>query len=940
MKSFVLLLLLALAADAADYPNVANIDFTKFPRREKRAGKTLHVAAVGQEFKSLAAALEKAGKGDTILVHKGRYALDDVLVIEKSDLSLVGEGATLVPANGEVRYALDVRGDNVSVEGFIIEGFTGSVITFGRTDRTQHNLVFADLTVKGGDDGFRSVAVEKPAQKPLLSGLLLENVWIEGSHLVGFNIGEGPVTDIRLDRVTVAMKSGRSENSGADAIGIESGDNIFINGCEITGAEADGIDTKATRVCVYDTVVHDVGRNGVKFWRGGDLVNSLVYDTGADASIVFDGAGTYRILHTIVAFHARGGSAYALTCGYDHPKDKIRLIIANSIFYKNAGPVWVSATAELDLTNSIFTGSANGIELVVGETEIANDWSKVKGARGIIMKPPKFVDEEKGDFRLQTGSPGMDGGAKVEAMPAHDRLGKPRIQGAGPDLGPLELPFAQGTSRMDGTMKNSRKLAAQRTRRIIMNNDGNDCRNPKPDEPKTTESFLSKRTAPLVGSQVDAIFYCDGVFNSYTHQSDETELRGHGDGRGVDWAWELAKQGRDALAILTDFGHQHDIEIFWSMRMNDTHDSQDKALLCKWKQDHPEYLMGKKGDLFPHAGRWSAVNYGLTEVREKVFRIFQDVCTRYDVDGIEMDFFRHPVYFKPQLNGEPVTQEHCDMMTGFLRRVRQMADEVAAKRGRPLLIAVRVPDSAGYCRAMGLDIERWMADDLIDLMAVTCYFQLNAWEESVQLGHKYGVPVYPSLSESRITGEVGKVRNSLAAYRARAMNVWHSGADGVYLFNYFNPRAPLWREAGDPKTLEKLDKVYAASFQGLRGYSDPKWWLAGGDKFAGLPRLSPDSPLTLKPGEKKTVTLTVGEDVRQAELKLRFQVEKVTVAEDVTVTLNSRALGNGTLADGWLEFRPGPDGFVKGANRIGIEGRVEMVVQDLLMWVSYGNKGA
>ena len=46
----------------------------------------------------------------------------------------------------------------------------------------------------------------------------------------------------------------------------------------------------------------------------------------------------------------------------------------------------------------------------------------------------------------------------------------------------------------------------------------------------------------------------------------------------------------------------------------------------------------------------------LPEVREKVFRIFRDVCMRYDVDGIEMDFFRHPLYFREMMLGEPVSR--------------------------------------------------------------------------------------------------------------------------------------------------------------------------------------------------------------------------------------------------------------------------------------------
>jgi len=62
-------------------------------------------------------------------------------------------------------------------------------------------------------------------------------------------------------------------------------------------------------------------------------------------------------------------------------------------------------------------------------------------------------------------------------------------------------------------MRMERKRAAQRRRRIIMNNDGNDGRALDPGEEKTPETFLSKRISPLAGSQVAAIFYCTGVFS-------------------------------------------------------------------------------------------------------------------------------------------------------------------------------------------------------------------------------------------------------------------------------------------------------------------------------------------------------------------------------------------------------------------------------------------
>lgn len=60
-----------------------------------------------------------------------------------------------------------------------------------------------------------------------------------------------------------------------------------------------------------------------------------------------------------------------------------------------------------------------------------------------------------------------------------------------------------------------------------------------------------------------------------------------------------------------------------------------------------------------------------------------------------------------------------------LRRVRTMTDEVGQKRGRPLLIAVRVPDSAGYAKALGLDVPRWLEEDLIDIMVAGGYFWLQ-----------------------------------------------------------------------------------------------------------------------------------------------------------------------------------------------------------------------
>ncbi len=394
--------------------------------------------------------------------------------------------------------------------------------------------------------------------------------------------------------------------------------------------------------------------------------------------------------------------------------------------------------------------------------------------------------------------------------------------------------FAQDANLALDQLRAARKEAAHQPRRIIMNNDGNDARTK--DQEHTVENFLANRTSPLAGSQVDAIFYCTGVFNLYTHASKETELRGHGDREALDWAWELTKQGTDSLTEIVRFCHANDMEAFWSMRMNDTHDSADDALLCQWKQDHPEYLMGEKGEKFPHGGgRWSAVNYGLPEVRDKVFRIFADVCARYDVDGIEMDFFRHPVYFKPQMTGEPVTQEHCDEMTELIRRVRIMTEMIGRQRGRPILVAIRVPDSLDYAKGIGLDWETWLQEDLVDIVSLTGYFHLEPWENMVAIGKQYEVPMYACLSGSRIvsaSNPEGSRPDSRALWQAEARAALEAGISGIYSFNLFDPESPLFREIGSLETLPEAGEPY----QQITG--DPnimERWLKGGSAFLQLP---------------------------------------------------------------------------------------------------------
>lgn len=385
-----------------------------------------------------------------------------------------------------------------------------------------------------------------------------------------------------------------------------------------------------------------------------------------------------------------------------------------------------------------------------------------------------------------------------------------------------------------------RKKARRRMRRIIMNNDGNDM-NVSANPNVTVDQFLEKRTKALVSSHVDSIFYCDGVNNVYSHLSEITELPVDNE-RAMNLIQVLKNQGTDTLTEMVKFCKQNNKEIFWSMRMNDNHDATRPELLSKFKKTHPEYLVGKHGDRMPQmSNKWSALDYGVAEVRNQVERTIEDVVTRYDIDGVELDFCRHPAFFKAQFYANDVTQEECDMLTGMIQNIRTICDKAAIVRGRVLLIGIRVPDSLGYCKAIGIDLEAWLRDGLIDLMIGADYFKLEPWENWVALGRKYNVPAYAGFEQRRMVNEKihPEKESAIEIWRGEAYMAWKSGVNGIYTFNRFNPKDPLFWEIGDPLKLEKLkriDQISYVNLEGNTGYLKPEYWLKDGRKYLKEPK--------------------------------------------------------------------------------------------------------
>lgn len=468
-----------------------------------------------------------------------------------------------------------------------------------------------------------------------------------------------------------------------------------------------------------------------------------------------------------------------------------------------------------------------------------------------------------------------------------------------------------------------REKAKNRPRRLIFNDDGNApvylCTTPDP------QQLLSKRTTPLLNTQVDSIFFCSmfGSFGLFTHDTKVGyvfDVKQGVDDSGVNRlannvAREFIESGNDALKIVTTYCREHDKEIFWSLRMNDTHDASGSWYgkvffnANPLKKEHPDWLIGSSNQQ-PRYGRWTAADFQRQEIRDLVFRYTEEVCENYDIDGVELDFFRHPVFFKKPANGVACDQSDRDLMTNLVARIHRMTQAEGRRRGRPILLAVRVPDSVEYCRAIGLDLEKWLQEGYVDLLIPSGYFKLNPWPYSVELGHKYGAKVYPSLDESRVREAAAqRKRRSTEAYLGRAANIWASGADGVYLFNYsglfdlerrvesngnqrrFDSQADILNGMGSVETLSGADKTYFASVRGLAS-------AAGGNfpygKFLHVSTLNPAQPIRLSVDKVSRVSLFCGEDFTsvssEPKVTLTIRLNGANASDELVAKLNGETL--------------------------------------------------
>ncbi len=281
----------------------------------------------------------------------------------------------------------------------------------------------------------------------------------------------------------------------------------------------------------------------------------------------------------------------------------------------------------------------------------------------------------------------------------------------------------------------------------------------------------------------------------------------------------LAAEGTDTLATVAAACHENGILCYASMRMNGDYapTGSDPTLTDQFNgrfwHAHPEFrVRDAKG------APGTKLSYAFAEVRAHKLAHLREAALR-DIDGIHLDFLRHPPFFgydEPLVRAfrerhgvDPRTLPandprwlalRAEAMTGFVRDVRALLDEAGKKKGRRLGLAARI-DRREY-HALGCDLAAWLREGLLDYVAIAqrtlggYEFDLAPFvamargsgcavlygEEAITTGHDLTAAEDKLVAAGKMPApQRGQL--TLPQYRERAARWYAAGADGLHLFN-------------------------------------------------------------------------------------------------------------------------------------------------------------
>ena len=267
-----------------------------------------------------------------------------------------------------------------------------------------------------------------------------------------------------------------------------------------------------------------------------------------------------------------------------------------------------------------------------------------------------------------------------------------------------------------------------------------------------------------------------------------------------------ASMNKDLLKIMNDRCREKNIGAFVSYRVNDHHflDAVDdnpmspgrSQEICQFYYDHPEYRIGDDlGDTYQRVHNWI-----YQAPRDFIFERIEEICENYDIEGLQLDFFRWPSYFDI---GATSSSQRKAIMTGFVERVRKLLNRTS-KPGQHRYLGIRVPSYNDTYDNLGIDLED-MCDAGVDFINFALHYHTSQqnelttilssvpdriktfYEVTYTISWLYVSPTerhYRYLTEQMLT--------------TTAHLAYEDGIDGISAFNFQYYRDATWDTAYEP----------------------------------------------------------------------------------------------------------------------------------------------
>jgi len=524
-------------------------------------------------------------------------------------------------------------------------------------------------------------------------------------------------------------------------------------------------------------------------------------------------------------------------------------------------------------------------------------------------------------------------------------------------------------------LSEAHRKAAQRSRRIIFQDDVG-CsgmpftkKNLSPEQVDSAVGYYMSRL-DAEPNQIDSVWYEWGEGNIAQWRSKVLPTN-----REIFPEWWAA--GLDPIQLLLEGVKKRGREVFFSYRVNGS-DNGFGEFKPPMKIEHPEWMVPRferKVDTW-RISIWNDFwDFSFPEVRDYKVKILREVAEIYDFDGISIDYARVPLMFP-----EGTQWQRRDLLTDFMRQVRLALLEVGEKRGRPYLLATRVPENLLGCHFDGLDVEAWARENLIDIFVVGCRSSDADLFAFRHITKGTGIKLYPSFDDHHSSD--GYIEPSVELWRGVCTNWWRQGADGIHTFNLVFPdpeaaepfgygdgfsstpldtgwkrQREIYRDIGSLETLQQKDKLFYVQRRGgghgktvvpdPENWHTPRHMYFNTNMFAPLP-----APLDNAGKADTLLTLYAGDDVMSAGKKLkslrlhlllsdpeatdladdeRLQAVRVAprrfldhmppakgIEKSIEVRLNNLSLGEGRIEAGWIVFDVKPVQLALGENLVGI----------------------